>query len=192
MLDNYLEKKISLTKSELKFEDSNILIMSSKEDELMRESAAILQPKNRIVLNVGFGLGIIDTYIRNHGPKEHHIIEAHPQVCEKAKEMGFEVHCGKWEEVITSFIETGKTFDAIYFDTYVFDYKTNPQWAPFTRLVPRLLSKGGTYSYFNNIAAKVEGVEGIVQEFGWKRSSKDLKHPFDSKPYTLVWFTKNT
>ena len=59
MLDNYLEKKISLTKSELKFEDSNILIMSSKEDELMRESAEILKPKNRIVLNVGFGLGII-------------------------------------------------------------------------------------------------------------------------------------
>lgn len=159
---------------------------------LMRESAAILKAENKIVLNVGFGLGIIDTYIRNHGPKEHHIIEAHPQVCEKANEMGFEIHCGKWEEVVRGFIETGKTFDAIYFDTYVFNYKTNPQWAPFTRLVPQLLSKGGTYSYFNNIAAKVEGVEAIIEEFGWKRSSKDLKHPFDSKPYTLVWFTKNT
>ncbi len=192
MLDSYLKNEILLTENELKLSESNLVIMSSKEDMLMRESAAILNPENKIVLNVGFGLGIIDTYIRNHGPKEHHIIEAHPQVCEKAQEMGFEVHCGKWEEVIRGFIETGKTFDAIYFDTYVFDYKTNPQWAPFTRLVPRLLSKGGTYSYFNNIAAKVEGVEGIVQEFGWKRNSKDLKHPFDSKPYTLVWFTKTT
>jgi len=192
VLDSYLKNEILLTENELKLSESNLVIMSSKEDELMRESAEILKPKNKIVLNVGFGLGIIDTYIRNHGTKEHHIIEAHPQVCEKAQEMGFEVHCGKWEEVIRGFIETGKTFDAIYFDTYVFDYKTNPQWAPFTRLVPRLLSKGGTYSYFNNIAAKVEGVEGIVQEFGWKRNSKDLKHPFDSKPYTLVWFTKTT
>lgn len=32
------------------------------------------------VLNVGFGLGIIDTAIQSHRPRSHTIIEAHPDV----------------------------------------------------------------------------------------------------------------
>ena len=42
----------------------------------MKETSDILCSNGGSVLNVGFGLGIIDTYIRNHNPKEHHIIEA--------------------------------------------------------------------------------------------------------------------
>lgn len=32
------------------------------------------------ILNVGFGLGLIDTYIQSYKPRSHTIIEAHPDV----------------------------------------------------------------------------------------------------------------
>ena len=125
-LKEYLEGPVVFTKTEL-LENQHFngyqSIMSTNESELMKESADVLCSNSGSVLNVGFGLGIIDTYIRNHNPKEHHIIEAHPQVCEKANEMGFDVHCGLWEDVVEDFIKEGKTFDSIYFDTYVFDYQ---------------------------------------------------------------------
>lgn len=193
MLDTYLNNSVIITNDLLKSEHCGCgTIMSSVEDEIMRESAHILQPTNAIVLNVGFGLGIIDSYIRELNPKEHHIIEAHPMVCEKAKEMGFDVVCDKWEKKVLEYIENGKRFDAIYFDTFVFDFKKNPQWAPFTKLVPQLLKKGGIYSFFNNSASRIERVEKVLVNYNWQRKSKMLNHPNSSKPYELLWYVKNS
>ena len=193
MLQSYLNNSVIITDDLLKSEHCGCgTIMSSVEDEIMRESAQILQPSNAIVLNVGFGLGIIDRYIREMNPKEHHIIEAHPMVCEKAIEMGFDVVCDKWENKVLEYIENDKKFDAIYFDTFVFDFKKNPQWAPFTKLVPQLLKTGGIYSFFNNSASKIEKVEGILADYNWQRKSKMLNHPNSSKPYELLWYVKTS
>ena len=38
------------------------------------------------VLNVGFGMGIVDTAIQRQEPDSHIIVEAHPQVVERARE----------------------------------------------------------------------------------------------------------
>lgn len=38
------------------------------------------RPLNLRTLNVGFGMGIVDTEILKHAPSSHVIIEAHPQV----------------------------------------------------------------------------------------------------------------
>lgn len=160
-------------------------IMTDEEDRLMYESAKVLCSNRGSVLNVGFGMGIIDTYIRENNPKEHTIIEAHPQVCEKAQSMGFNPICGKWEDVIPTFIDDGRRFDSIYFDTFPFDFENEPQWAPFTRLVPRLINDGGIYSYFNGIASKVEKCEEIVDSFGWSKHMKLMK--FSRGEYELIW-----
>lgn len=191
MLEQYLKSEVILTDNELKRSDCSCVIMSSDEDEIMKETAKVLCSNKGSVLNVGFGLGIVDSYIRDYNPKEHSIIEAHPQVCNKAKDMGFEVYCGKWEDIIQDFIKEGKTFDSIYFDTYVFHYKDHPQWAPFTKLVPQLLNPNGIYSYFNNIAAKIEKVKDIMQGFGWEMNIKEIPHPKSTQPYELVWYKKN-
>jgi len=190
MLKEYLENEVIFTDIELKskYIDCFCPIMATNESELMKESADVLCSNSGSVLNVGFGLGIIDTYIRNHNPKEHHIIEAHPQVCEKAKEMGFDVHCGLWEDVVEDFIKEGKTFDSIYFDTYVFDYEKYPQWASFTKIVPKLLNPNGIYSYFNDIASKIEKVEEIIKPFGWEKHQKTLPHPVGHQTYELIWY----
>ena len=190
-LKEYLEGPVVFTKTEL-LEKQHFnhyqSIMSTNESELMKESADILCSNSGSVLNVGFGLGIIDTYIRNHNPKEHHIIEAHPQVCEKAKEMGFDVYCGKWEDIIKDFIKEGKRFDSIYFDTYSFNSKTDPQWGSFTKLVPKLLNSNGIYSYFNNNSAKIEKVEEIIESFGWEKHKKTIPKSNIYKSHELIWY----
>eukprot|EP00529_Nitzschia_sp_RCC80_P023267 CAMPEP_0113444748 /NCGR_PEP_ID=MMETSP0014_2-20120614/2828_1 /TAXON_ID=2857 /ORGANISM="Nitzschia sp." /LENGTH=476 /DNA_ID=CAMNT_0000335773 /DNA_START=192 /DNA_END=1622 /DNA_ORIENTATION=- /assembly_acc=CAM_ASM_000159 len=78
------------------------------------------------VLNVGFGMGIIDTALQDQGPPfEHHIIEAHPDVYHQKivkdgwlSRKGVHVHFGKWQDVIPKLVENGIQMDAIFFDTY--------------------------------------------------------------------------
>lgn len=72
------------------------------------------------MLNVGFGMGIVDTEIQKHNPRTHVIIEAHPDVIASAKERGWgdkpgvRLVQGRWQDVID---ELGP-FDGIFFDTY--------------------------------------------------------------------------
>lgn len=198
MIEQYLQNEVIFTETELTSEYSGCgcPIMSTTEDTIMRETAKVICNSSTFeaynfcgsVLNVGFGLGIIDTYIREQNPNEHHIIEAHPQVCEKANEMGFDVHCGKWEDIVEGFINQGKRFDIIYFDTFVFDYEKHPQWAPFTRIVPKILNPNGVYSYFNDIASKVERVEEILDSFGWQQQLKKIPNQINEFDYDLVWY----
>ena len=164
-------------------------IMSDDEDELMYETAQILCSNSGSVLNVGFGMGIIDSYIRELNPKEHTIIEVHPQVCKKAKSMGFNPIKAAWEDVIPEFINTGRKFDSIYFDTFPFDYENYPQWGAFSKLVPQILNPGGIYSYFNEISSYVEECEQIVDSFGWEKHNKVI--PFARGEYNLIWFINN-
>ena len=42
------------------------------------------------MLNVGFGMGIVDAAIQRHQPGLHVIVEAHPQVFERAMEWAKE------------------------------------------------------------------------------------------------------
>lgn len=98
------------------------------------------------VLNVGFGLGIIDRELRHHQrhgqsapPRRHVIVEAHPDVLARIdaegwpQMQGVTVLRGRWEDVlapgspamtrgkeeggIADVLATGG-FDAIYWDTY--------------------------------------------------------------------------
>ncbi len=58
------------------------------------------------MLNVGFGLGIIDAAIQRHAPRSHTIIEAHPDVYQHMlsqgwdKKPGVRVVFGRWQDVI--------------------------------------------------------------------------------------------
>ena len=63
-------------------DEENNGVMMGWEAPLMKRHAEIICPtKGLHVLNVGFGMGIIDTFIQeNHAPASHTIIEAHPDV----------------------------------------------------------------------------------------------------------------
>ena len=87
-------------KSELEYDDSLGVLLDDEgapvmmiwESEIMSKTAEIMLPtpgRGR-VLNVGFGMGIIDGYLQDRRPESHVIIEAHPAVIKRMKETGWD------------------------------------------------------------------------------------------------------
>lgn len=115
--DEYLRSE--LTYDDGKLVDSSLNgVMMAWETSIMRASVDSLLPgleAGKRVLNVGFGMGIIDGMFAETRPSKHHIIEAHPAVLEHINtseskfgkgwetsgpaEDAYKVHAGKWQEV---------------------------------------------------------------------------------------------
>lgn len=75
------------------------------------------------VLNVGFGLGIVDSALQEWHPSLHIIIEAHPDVYQRMMETNWHTKTnvricfGTWQTVLPQLIAEGTVVDAIFFDT---------------------------------------------------------------------------
>lgn len=124
------------------------LIMSYQEEYIMKKSAEVLCKEGGDILNVGYGLGIIDGFIKQHDITSHHIIEIHPQLYQNAIDSGYtDVHLGDWRTVVEDFVKNGQKFDSIYFDTY--DFGNMDEWFDFTQQVDSILKPGGMFAYFN-------------------------------------------
>ncbi|KAL7752890.1 Arginine N-methyltransferase 2 [Sorochytrium milnesiophthora] len=152
----YLAQKLVYTdsgKSLLDAEGNGVML--GWERPLMVEHTKYLCPRPGLkVLNVGFGLGIIDDLIHATQPAEHHVIEAHPDViayiAQHPLAPHITVHQGTWKDVLRRLLEAGHTYDAIFFDTYAEYYDDLRE---FSEYVPDLLLPGGVYSYFNGCGA---------------------------------------
>ncbi|KAI0837742.1 arginine N-methyltransferase 2 [Hypoxylon sp. FL0890] len=163
-------------RSDLTYSDGKLVdsaqngVMMAWETSIMRASVEALLPGlavGRRVLNIGFGMGIIDSMFAETRPSKHHIIEAHPAVLEHinspeskfgkewessgSSEGAYKVHSGKWQEVIPKLLEQGETYDAIYFDTFGEDYSQLRMF--FTEYVPGLLEEQGRFGFFNGLGA---------------------------------------
>ncbi|KAK1754852.1 hypothetical protein QBC47DRAFT_423082 [Echria macrotheca] len=165
----YLRSKLTYSDGKLVDEAGNGVMMAW-ETEIMRQSVDALlpdkQPGKRI-LNVGFGMGIIDTMFAETKPAVHHIIEAHPEVLEHVSgpdskfgasweasgpEQGaFKIHQGKWQDVCIELLEGGQVYDAIYFDTFGENYSQLRKF--FTDFIPGLLDSEGRFGFFNGLGA---------------------------------------
>lgn len=150
--------------SELRFEGGRILddsrngVMMAWETDIMKRTADLLCPRSGLrILNIGHGMGIIDSSFQEKCPTAHHIIEAHPAVLVQMRRDGwFEkpnvtIHKGRWQEVIPRIMEQGQMFDAIYFDTFAEDYKALRDF--FSDYVLGLLKDGGKWGFFNGLGA---------------------------------------
>ena len=128
--------------------------MMGWEDPIMKKSAELICYNKGRILNVGFGLGLIDTYIQSHRVQEHWIIEAHPDVQNKMKKDGWDkksnVTClfDKWQNVLDKLPK----FDGIYFDTW------KESLNPFHKIVPNILKSGGKYTYWSPADLEVHSV----------------------------------
>ena len=67
------------------YDDENI-VMPLWELPIMEEAAKTICKNGGRVLNIGFGLGIIDSFIEKENIEEHWIIESNPVVLQKMKE----------------------------------------------------------------------------------------------------------
>ncbi|MCJ1450834.1 Arginine N-methyltransferase 2 [Mycoblastus sanguinarius] len=155
--DDYLQ-------SSLRFQDGRILdgsnngVMMAWESDVMKNTADLLVPKSGLrVLNIGHGMGIIDTFFQERSPSIHHIIEAHPAILSRMKKDGWcerpnvTIHNGRWQDVVPKIMEQGILFDAIYFDTFAEDYKALRDF--FNDCILGLLDDGGKWGFFNGLGA---------------------------------------
>ncbi|XXG94929.1 vacuolar transporter chaperone [Hypoxylon texense] len=163
-------------RSDLTYSDGKLVdsekngVMMAWETSIMRSSVESLLPGlavGRRILNIGFGMGIIDAMFAETHPSKHHIIEAHPAVLEHVNGPGskfgkdweasgpgegaYRVHGGRWQDIVPKLLESGETYDAIYFDTFGEDYSQLRMF--FTEYVPGLLEEEGRFGFFNGLGA---------------------------------------
>jgi len=145
--------------SELEYEDGFLIdkygsvIMSIYEEPIMKVAAEIVANKGGDILNVGFGLGIIDHFIQLKNPTSHTIIEPHKQLFKEAIENGWDKNVEmlneSWLESVDRFIKEGKKFDGIYFDPFLYE-QYNSTLDKFLKKLKYILKEDGVFSYFMN------------------------------------------
>ncbi|KAJ6320991.1 hypothetical protein OIU78_016230 [Salix suchowensis] len=102
------------------------------------------------ILNIGFGMGLVDAAIQQYNPVMHTIVEAHPEVYERMIRSGWgekdnvKIVFGRWQDVLSQL----GTYDGIFFDTYGEYYEDLRE---FHQHLPALLKPGGIYSFFNGL-----------------------------------------
>ncbi|KAF9282593.1 hypothetical protein BGZ68_005869 [Mortierella alpina] len=128
-------------------------VMMGWELPLMVRHAEVISPEEGLrVLNVGFGLGLVDKELQKRSPSQHTIIEAHPDVyAHMIKEgwdqkPGVKILFGRWQDVVDQL----EVYDGIFFDTFGEYYE---DLRAFHEIVPNHLEEGGIYSYFNGLGA---------------------------------------
>jgi type IV protein arginine methyltransferase len=173
----YLANSISFTDNTILDSDRSGVMMSW-EEPIMKRSAAKLVPTSGLrILNVGHGMGIIDTAFQEHSPSTHHIIEAHPSVLARMREKGWYdkhgvvIHEGRWQDIVPKLVEENVLFDAIYFDTFAEDYKALREF--FTEYVIGLLDpaggndgNGGRFGFFNGMGADRQVCYDVYNKVG--------------------------
>ena len=167
--DEYLRSALTYSEGKLIDEDRNGVMMAWETDIMRRSVDALLpeRPAGKRILNIGFGMGIIDTMFADTKPSKHHIVEAHPDVLEHLsgpeskfgsqwersgpEEGAFRVLGGRWQDVLQGLLGEGEVYDAIYFDTFGEDYSQLKLF--FTELIPGLLDSEGRFGFFNGLGA---------------------------------------
>ncbi|GBF88061.1 arginine N-methyltransferase [Raphidocelis subcapitata] len=129
-------------------------VMMGWELPLMVEHAKEICARGGDILNVGFGLGLVDEEIQKHSPRSHTIVEAHPDVHARMLELGWHTRpgvtilFGRWQDVLPQLL--ARSFDGVFFDTYGEYYE---ELHEFHSHLPKLMARGGIYSFFNGFAS---------------------------------------
>lgn len=169
---DFLDTDLTFSDAEITLPDG-FEVMMEWERPIMERSAEIVCHNRGDVLNVGFGMAIIDTAIQQQGATSHTIIEAHEQVMEKARrwaedKQGVNLVHSTWQEALGGLPQ----FDGIYFDTLM------PPMVPFLERVPSMLKQDGVFLYFQSMI-QLENLETMIGRglgFGIEL------HPFDEIP----------
>ncbi len=156
---HYLSSALSHSAEKILDEHANGVMMSWESGIMSKSASALLTAPNLKVMNIGFGMGIIDNQFQSQSNKSasHHIVEAHPTVLADMKtkgwyeKVGVVVHEGRWQDILPKLVIEGQMFDAIYFDTYAESYSDFRDF--FSEQVIGLLVPAGKFSFFNGLGA---------------------------------------
>ncbi|KAK5774216.1 protein-arginine N5-methyltransferase PWA37_002925 [Arxiozyma heterogenica] len=163
----YLNTELEYTKDSLVTKNNRDGVMMEWEDQIMKlaadtlfSSPALEANNDAIVLNIGFGMGIIDTYIQTKAPKLHYICEAHPDVLAKMRKDGWYdkpnvvILEGRWQDTLNRLLDQGDVFfDGIYYDTFSEHYQ---DMLDLYDVIVGLIKPEGIFSFFNGLGADRE------------------------------------
>ncbi|KAL5210818.1 hypothetical protein ABZP36_006441 [Zizania latifolia] len=148
--ESYLESRVSFSEERVMDAESKAVMMKWEQPLMEAHARAVCSGGGGKVLNVGFGMGLVDEAIQRYKPDEHTIVEAHPEVYARMLKLGWgekknvRVVFGRWQDVIPQL----GSYDGIFFDTYGEYYEDMRE---FHQHLPKLLKPGGIYSYFNGL-----------------------------------------
>ncbi|KAG7006404.1 protein arginine N-methyltransferase 2 [Physcia stellaris] len=155
--EDYLRSNLQIQNDSI-LDESRNGVMMAWESGIMKHTADLLVPKAGLrVLNIGHGMGIIDSILQAKSPMAHHIIEAHPDILAHMRRDGWyekanvTIHEGRWQDAVPKIIDQSLLFDAIYFDTFAEDYKALRDF--FSDQLIGLLEDSGKWSFFNGLGA---------------------------------------
>jgi hypothetical protein len=162
----YLSREVRYDGDRL-LDEADDAVMMAWESPLMHAHAQLLcgDGKDRRVLNIGFGMAIIDGYIQEAGCKAHCIIEAHPIVAARARRDGWDARAtlveGRWQDALApgGSARAHGPWDAIFYDAYAEDYADMRE---LHAMLPELLVAGGVYSFFNGLCPDNIFFHGVV------------------------------
>ncbi|KAL5559144.1 hypothetical protein UlMin_035355 [Ulmus minor] len=146
---DYLDDRVSFSEDKL-MDSTSKAVMMAWEKPLMEAHAKAVCSGGGHILNIGFGMGLVDTAIQQYAPASHTIVEAHPEVYERMLRTGWtekdnvKIIFGRWQDVLAQL----ELYDGIFFDTYGEYYEDLRE---FHQHLPVLLKPGGIYSFFNGL-----------------------------------------
>ncbi|KAL4944541.1 hypothetical protein BDV06DRAFT_84158 [Aspergillus oleicola] len=154
----YLSSNLTIQSDRILDQDQNGVMMSWETSIMLKSAKQLLPTPGLRVLNVGHGMGIIDTFFQGQSPVSHHIIEAHPSVIAEMKRKGWDtkpgvvIHEGRWQDILPSLVAEGETFDAIYYDTFAESYGDFREFFQ-EQVIGILEQDGGKWGFFNGMGA---------------------------------------
>ncbi|KAL6982990.1 type IV protein arginine methyltransferase [Sarracenia purpurea var. burkii] len=146
---DYLEDRITFSEDKLMDSESKAVMMAW-EKPLMEAHAKAVCSGGGHILNIGFGMGLVDNAIQQYAPITHTIVEAHPEVYDRMLRSGWgekenvNIIFGRWQDILPQL----ESYDGIFFDTYGEYYEDMRE---FHQHLPSLLRPGGIYSFFNGL-----------------------------------------
>nr|DAD21368.1 TPA_asm: hypothetical protein HUJ06_022831 [Nelumbo nucifera] len=160
---DYLDERVTFSEDRLTDGNSKAVMMAW-EKPLMEAHAKAICSTGGHILNIGFGMGLVDMAIQHYGPTTHTIVEAHPDVYDRMLRTGWaekdnvKIIFGRWQDVLPQL----ESYDGIFFDTYGEYYEDMRE---FHQHLPALLKPGGIYSFFNGLCGGEEVWEGVRHKY---------------------------
>jgi protein arginine N-methyltransferase 2 len=177
--DSYLQTKLEYTDDSLVTKNRKDGVMMAWESDLMQLGCdslfkgAIVDEKTQekdeeiVVLNIGFGMGIIDSMIQQKNPTKHYICEAHPDVLAKLKKDGWYekpnvvILEGRWQDNLDNLLSAGTFFNGIYYDTFSEHYEDMLELFDY---IVGLLKPHGVFSFFNGLGADRQVIYEVYKQ----------------------------
>ncbi|KAF9621699.1 hypothetical protein IFM89_026592 [Coptis chinensis] len=120
---DYLEDRVTFSEDKI-MDSSSKAVMMAWEKPLMEAHAKAVCSGGGHILNIGFGMGLVDTAIQQYSPATHTIIEAHPEVYNRMLRTGWgekenvKIIFGKWQDVLSQL----DSYDGKFFHTSLLKY----------------------------------------------------------------------